>query len=172
LVKGSIILEGGGTVTLRDVTAAAMTAQRTDAGITAILLEGESTVQDFTVRHHVTIDEDALSPGFDGIRRVTTSPGRPLWQHVTLLDGTIDSLTSHVMTNVTVDKGGRVLLVNAKAQTHIEGSGIVSRLLGENDDVTYSLRPKTIDTEYGYYTPDERSNALGEEKPETPSDDG
>ena len=172
LVKGNIMLYGGGTVTLRDVTAAGMTAGRTDAGVTNILFEGETTVQNLTARHHITIDEDGLTPGFDGVRRITTSAGRPLWQSVTIIDGTIDSFTTQVMTNLNVLKGARVLLVTAQAQTHIEGDGIVSKLVVENDDVTYSLRPGSISTASGYYSPEQRSYSLGEPEPSSPSDSG
>ena len=172
LVKGNILLYGGGTVTLRDVTAAGMTAVRADAGVTNILLEGDTTVQNLTARHHITIDEDGLTPGFDGIRRITTSTGIPLWQSVTIIDGTIDAFTTQVMTNLNVLKGARVLLVTAQAQTHIEGDGTVGKLIVENDDVTYSLRPGSISTASGYYSPEQRSNSLGEPETSTPSDSG
>lgn len=161
LVKGSIVIEGAGKVTLRNVTAASMTAKRTDPSETAIVLEGETTVLSLIVRHHVSIDESRLKSGYDGIRKVTTMPGIAMWQDVVLIRGALDEFTSNVMSNLTVADGSSVDLVKAEAPTHIGGYGRVERLVVKNDDVTYSLKPRTIETTPGYLSAYANSTPIG-----------
>lgn len=163
-VKGQILVEGGATVTLRDVTAAKLAVRRA-GGATDLLFKGKTTVQTLTAQSHVTLDESGLEEGYDGLRAVVTERGAPIWQSVSLLAGQLDSVTANDTTNVITGRGARIATVTANARTHLSGGGTVSKLVVANSDVTYESRPGAVDVKSGYSSPAQRDWAIGETDP-------
>lgn len=169
-VKGTIQVFGGKSIVLNDVTAAALTAQRA-GGISDYQIKGASTIQIFTAKNRLTLDEGDLDSGYAGVRNLITASGAPVWQDVTLTDGALDSVTTTATTQLNLAAGTSVTTVDARAKTHIAGSGRVGELKVGHDEVSYEREPGDITVGRGYNDPVMRSWGIGESDPSEDDDD-
>lgn len=160
VVKGRILVNGAQTVTLNDVTAVSLIAQRS-SGTTDYIVEGASTIHQMTAKNQLTISESGLSTNYAGIKKLTTEQGTPVWQQVTLLRGALEQVTTNEATNLMLS-GGSVDTVIANAPTHIGGSGTVYNLIVCSNNVSYEKKSRNITIEDDYTQPEEQNWAIGE----------
>ncbi len=161
VVKGRILVNGAQTVTLRDVTAMALIAQRS-SGTTDYTISGASTVHQMTAKNQLTINEDGLSSNYSGVKMLTTERGAPMWQQVTLLKGMLELVTTNEVTNLMLESGSLINTVVANASTHIGGVGSVNQLTVCSNEVSYEERPRNITIKNSYAAPSEQNWAIGE----------
>lgn len=161
VVKGRILVNGAQTVTLRDVTAVQLIAQR-GSGTTDYIVEGASTIHQMAAKNQLTIDETGLSENYAGIKDLTTEQGAPMWQQVTLLKGALEQVTANDATNLMLSSGSSVEQVIANAPTHIGGSGSVYSLTVRSDEVSYEKEPRNVTVEDDYDRPSEQNWAIGQ----------
>jgi hypothetical protein len=169
-VKGKILVFGGKSILLNDVTAAALVAQRT-GGTSDYQVKGASTIQTFTAKNRLTIDEGALDSGYAGVRNLVTAAGAPVWQEVTLLDGALDSITTTATTQLILESGTAVETLTAQAKTHIAGRGRVAKLVVRHDEVGYEREPGDVTVARGFADPVLKSWGIGESAPDDSDDD-
>ncbi|WMJ82706.1 fibronectin type III domain-containing protein [Oscillospiraceae bacterium LTW-04] len=161
VVKGRVLVNGAQTVTLHDVTAVRIVAQR-GSGTTDYIVGGASTIHQMTAKNQLTIDEGSLSGNYAGIKKVTTERGSPMWQQVTLSDGALDEVTTNDATNLILSGRSSVGTVIANAPTHIGGSGLVNNLTVCSDDVSYEREPRNVTVKDDYDKPSEQNWAIGQ----------
>lgn len=161
VVKGRILVNGAQTVTLRDVTALQLIAQR-GSGTTDYSVGGASTIHQMTARNQLTIDEGGLSSNYAGVKKLTTERGTPMWQQVTLLKGVLEQVITNDATNLILSGGSSVETVLATAPTHIGGSGLVYNLTVRSDEVSYEKKPRNVTVEGRYSEPNEQNWIIGE----------
>lgn len=161
VVKGRILVNGAQTVTLRDVTAVQLIAQRT-SGTTDYIIDGASTIHEMTARNQLTLDLGGLSANHTGVKKLTTEPGAPMWQQVTILRGTVGQIVTNDATNLLLPGGNVAEEVVANAPTHIGGGNAVATLTVRNDEVTYDKKPRNVEVEDRYSDPSTQQLAIGE----------
>ncbi len=161
VVKGKIIIQGGGRVKLYGVTCPEVVAQY-EGGGTVLEVGGKTTVQTLNVKGHVTLDEANLTSGYAGVKAASINETSRLWQELTLSDANLEKLTVNTLANVTVPAGSSIDAVTANARLHLAGKGTVGKLTVAANDVTYEYRPSSIDTRNGYNDPYEDTLKVGE----------
>ncbi len=161
VVKGRILVNAAQKVTLRDVTAAQLIAQRT-SGTTDYIIDGGSTIHEMTARNQLTLDLGGLSANHTGVKKLTTEPGAPMWQQVTILRGTVGQIVTNDATNLLLPGGNVGEEVVANAPTHIGGGNAVANLTVRNDEVTYDKKPDNVEVEDRHSVPSTQQLAIGE----------
>lgn len=161
VVKGRILVNGAQTVTLRDVTAVRLVAQRA-SGTTDYVISGASTIHQMTAKNQLTIDEGRLSGEYTGIKELTTERGVPVWQQVSLLEGALEQVITNDATNLMLSDHSSVERVIANAPTHIGGRGWVYSLTVCNNEVSFEREPRNVEIKGNYHQPSEQNWAIGQ----------
>lgn len=161
VVKGRILVKGAQTVTLRDVTAVQLVAQRA-SGTTDYIIGGASTIHGMTAQNQLTLDQGGLSSNYAGVKKLTTERGTPMWQQVALLKGGLEQVITNDATNLLLSGGSSIGSVLANAPTHIGGTGLVQSLTVRSDEVSYEKKPRDVKLEGGHGEPNEQSLSIGE----------
>lgn len=161
VVKGRILVNGAQTVTLRDVTAVRIVAQRA-SGTTDYIISGDSTIHQMAAKNQLTIDEGRLSGEYAGIKKLTTERGVPVWQQVSLLEGALDEVTTNDATNLMLSDHSSVERVVANAPTHIGGRGWIYSLTVCSNDVSFEKEPRNVEVKDKYNQPSEQNWAIGQ----------
>lgn len=161
VVKGRILVNGAQTVTLRDVTAVRIVAQRA-SGTTDYIISGASTIHQMTAKNQLTIDEGRLSGEYAGIKNLTTERGVPVWQQVSLLEGDLEQIITNDATNLMLSDHSSVEKVVANAPTHIGGRGWIYSLTVCSNDVSFEKEPRNVEVKNKYNQPSEQNWAIGQ----------
>ena len=164
VVKGRILVNGAQALSLMDVSAAQVIAQRT-SGTTDYIIGGATTIHRFTARNQLTIDQSGLFANYAGVKALYTEAGTPVWQKVVLVGGSIDQAEINDATNLLLESGTWIDAVTANAPTHIGGKGTVNLLKVRSEEVTYERSPRNIEIEGSYDRPNQQSWAIGETAP-------
>lgn len=129
-------------------------------GICNYTVSGTTTIQTLVAMNHLTIDESGLTSGYEGVKKVHIKSGRPLWQQVTLLKGSIESITCDHIANIVL-QGGSISEVIANESIHIAGGRVGSLIVNANE-VTYEKKPSNITVNGSYRQPKEQNWGIGQ----------
>jgi len=160
VVLGSLSVKGGGTdsITVSNSRVANVTVNKDDAPV-RVLAKGETAIAKLSASQSSVLQTSGLSgglfgPGFsnitvNGSAEVTLKGSFPKVNvtgtkaDVTLETGTIDTLTvSGKSSDITAASGTTISTATVNAESYFHGSGTISLMNVNADDITYETKPK------------------------------
>lgn len=174
VVLGSLNVQGGNNVTVDGCRISQANIQ--SSSNVDFTVRGNSSIKNTTVSNTATVETASLTGGSYGngfenlsISRSADTTLRGNFPAVNidgttakvhLTSGKIDTLnvsSSGKESNITVDSGATVSVANVGAESYFRGTGTVSRMVVNANNVTYEKKPNTVVMGSGIKNPAEES---------------
>ena len=145
IVKGKIVINGAGTVTLHSVKAHRVEIN-TEHRDNNLIVSGSTTVDNLILRSSCKIDEDGLNKGYPGVKNIVIEDNpKYLWLDVELFDGRADGIYAGGIANIYADDNSSIGVIQGAKMCHLYGSGTIDRLNVYESGITYSNEPEVIE---------------------------